>query len=195
MGKIYCMMGKSSTGKDYLYREIRKRIPELKPVVPYTTRPIREGERDGAEYFFIDEEKLAEYTKTGKVIEQRAYQTVHGIWRYATIDDGTISLTTDDYLLIATLEAYAHLREYFGPENVVPLYIEVEDGERLRRALKREAKQEEPKYAEVCRRFLADTEDFSEENLKKMEIDRRFLNIDRETCISEIEEEIVNDRV
>ncbi len=195
MGKIYCMMGKSASGKDALYREIRERIPALKPVVPYTTRPIREGESEGVEYYFIDEEELLAFAAAGKVIEQRAYTTVHGIWRYATVADGSIDLETADYLVITTLEGFGKLRQHFGADVVVPIYIEVEDGERLARALKRERKQEEPKYAEMCRRFLADTEDFSEENLEKMQIDKRFLNDERETCLAEIEGEIINDRI
>ena len=58
MGKIYYVMGKSSSGKDTIYKELLKRHPKLRTIVPYTTRPIREGERDGAEYFFVDEERL-----------------------------------------------------------------------------------------------------------------------------------------
>ena len=47
MGKIFYMMGKSSSGKDTVYKEIRKELPELKTLTLYTTRPMREGEKDG----------------------------------------------------------------------------------------------------------------------------------------------------
>ena len=56
MGKIFYLMGKSSSGKDSVFKEIKKRIPELKDIVLYTTRPIREGEREGVEYHFVNEE-------------------------------------------------------------------------------------------------------------------------------------------
>ena len=46
MGKIYYMMGKSSSGKDTIYKDIRKDLPELKTLTLYTTRPMREGEKD-----------------------------------------------------------------------------------------------------------------------------------------------------
>ena len=69
---------------------------------------------------------------------------------------------------------------------MVPVYIEIEDGIRLERALARERSQKEPKYAEMCRRFLADSEDFSEENLRKAGIRRRFENVDLEQCMEEI---------
>lgn len=190
MGKIYYMMGKSSSGKDTLFKEVKQAIPELKTVVLYTTRPIREGETDGVEYFFVPEDTLNKYEDEGKVIELRAYQTVHGIWKYATVDDGQVDLLASDYLVIGTLESYDRMRKYYGADNIVPLYIEVEDGERLLRALFRERTQAEPKYAELCRRFLADTEDFKEENLRKSGIEKRFINNDKTQCLEKIIGEI-----
>ena len=69
---------------------------------------------------------------------------------------------------------------------MLPVYVEVEDGERLSRALARERQQAEPKYAELCRRFLADTEDFSEKHLKEAGITEKFENQDLETCLAQI---------
>ena len=125
-----------------------------------------------------------------KIIEMRSYNTKCGIWTYFTADDGQIDLNRYDYLMIGTLVSYRALREYFGEEKLVPVYIEVEDGLRLSRALERERRQAEPKYAEMCRRFLADSEDFSEENIKAAGIMRRFKNTEMEKCVSEIESHI-----
>ena len=190
MGRIYYIMGKSSSGKDTLYKEIRKDLPELKTLTLYTTRPMREGEKNGVEYYFVTDETLEKYDKSGKMIELRTYQTVYGDWKYATIDDGQINLIKDDYLMIGTLESYVKTRQYFGAEILIPLYIEVEDGERLMRAIKREQQQEHPGYEEVCRRFLADQKDFSEENLIQAGITRRYLNDDKVRCKEEIIEVI-----
>lgn len=192
MGKIYYMMGKSSSGKDTLYREIMKRFPGLGKVVAYTTRPPREGERSGVQYNFVDEKELGRLEAEGKVIELRAYNTVHGIWKYFTVDDGQIDLYQHSYLMIGTLESYERMRTYYGEERLIPIYIEVDDGERLSRALKRERSQTEPKYKEMCRRFLADEEDFCEENLVRLGIDERYENTDMETCLEKIAEEIRN---
>ncbi len=190
MGKIYYVMGKSSSGKDTIYKMLLERHPQFHTVVPYTTRPIREGERDGVEYFFVDAEELHEMQEAEKIIEMRAYNTKCGIWTYFTADDGQIDLDRYDYLMIGTLVSYRALREYFGEERLVPIYIEVEDGLRLSRALERERRQAEPKYAEMCRRFLADTEDFSEENIRAAGIIYRFQNTELEKCASEIERHI-----
>ena len=68
----------------------------------------------------------------------------------------------------------------------MPILIELDDGVRLQRALDREKTQKYPKYQELCRRYLADEEDFSEEKVKAAEIEERFYNDDLETCLSKI---------
>jgi len=139
---------------------------------------IKLGETEGVEYYFCDEAKLQALEEAGKVIELRAYNTVHGVWKYFTVNDHQIADENQDYLLIGTLEAYVKIRVYFGADRVVPVYIEVEDGLRLQRALDRERSQAEPKYEEMCRRFLADSADFSEEKLSEAGITQRFINQD-----------------
>ena len=170
MGHIFYIMGKSSTGKDTIYENLLGRQElGLKPLIPYTTRPIRAREQDGVEYHFTDEAGLLRLRQAGKVIELREYHTVHGVWSYFTVDDDHIDLDREDYLGIGVLESYRKIRDYFGPDRVIPIYIQVEDGNRLERALKRERKQARPSYEELCRRFLADQRDFSEEKLKEAE--------------------------
>lgn len=187
MGKIYCIVGKSSTGKDTIYKSLlENKELKLKRIVPYTTRPIREGEKEGVEYHFTDVSTLELLQKEKKIIEHRAYHTVYGIWNYFTVKDEQINLEKNSYLVIGTLESFQMTREYFGADKVVPIYIALEDGERLTRALNREKNQKEPKYEEMCRRFLADCRDFSEEKLKEAGIVKIFYNNDLQMCIKEI---------
>ena len=179
MGKIYCLLGKSSSGKDTLFKMLLEESGlALKTIVPYTTRPIRVGEQEGVEYHFVTEETQKKLEAEGKIIELRAYDTICGIWKYFTVDDHQIQDLRQNYLLIGTLEAYGKLRDYFGKERIVPIYIEVEDGIRLERAIGRERQQREPHYEEMCRRFLADAADFSEEKLLDAQITVRFVNDD-----------------
>lgn len=193
MGKIYCLMGKSASGKDTIYKMLlSEKQLGLKKIVPYTTRPIREKERDGVQYYFTDEEGLKRMQDEGKVIELRSYNTIHGVWHYFTADDHQIDLDGGDYIVIGTPEAYLKLREYFGKDNICPIYIELDDGIRLERALRRERTQENPKYEEMCRRFLADSKDFSDENLKNAGINTSFYNDDLESCVEKIKKFIKN---
>jgi len=187
MGRIYYLLGKSATGKDTLYKEILKRRPKLRTVTMYTTRPIREGETDGVEYFFTDREELERQLASGKVIESRTYQTIAGSWTYYTVDDGQFDVADDEScLMIGTLESYEKMCTYFEAGKMVPVYIEVPDGIRLLRAVKREENQKKPNYREVCRRYLADEKDFSEENLERLGITKRYQNTDMEMCLEEI---------
>ena len=185
MSKIFYLMGKSASGKDTIFKRIKEQLPELKTIVIYTTRPIREGEKDGVEYHFVDDKRLEELEAAGKVIELRAYHTVHGIWKYFTVDDGQFD-GDENYIAIGTLESYEKMAGYMGADSLVPIYVDVEDGLRLSRALASERQQKEPKYEELCRRFLADSVDFSEENLKRLGITQTFSNIDMDKCVEEI---------
>ena len=187
MGRIYYLLGKSATGKDTLYKEILKRRPKLRTVTMYTTRPIREGETDGVEYFFTDREELERQLASGTVIESRTYQTIAGPWTYYTVDDGQFNVADDEScLMIGTLESYEKMCTYFEAGKMVPVYIEVPDGIRLLRAVKREENQKKPNYREVCRRYLADEKDFSEENLERLGVTKRYQNTDMEICVEEI---------
>ena len=187
MGKIFYILGKSSTGKDTIYKRIlNDESLHLKSVVLYTTRPIRDGEIPDVTYHFVDEAAFRSLKEAGKIIEDREYHTVHGLWRYFTVNDEKLDLEHRDYLIIGVLNSYLSIRDYFGEENVVPIYIEVDDGIRLQRALDREKKPENRRFTEMCRRFLADTDDFSEEKLLAAGIERRFINDDLERCIAEI---------
>lgn len=191
MGKIVYLMGKSSTGKDTIFKELLSggTIP-LETIVPYTTRPIREGEKDGVEYFFTDEEGFQKWKAAGKIIEDREYHTFHGLWRYFTVDDGQFASDEKNYIMIGTIASYCKLKKYFGRDKMLPVMIELDDGIRLQRALDRERKPENQRYEEMCRRFLADAEDFAEENIRAAGITRRFCNDDLQRCLAEIREYI-----
>ena len=187
MGKIFYIMGKSASGKDTIYKELMEKMPKFHSIVPYTTRPMREGEKDGVEYFFTDREELERQLASGKVIESRTYQTIAGPWTYYTVDDGQFDVADDEScLMIGTLESYEKMCTYFEAGKMVPVYIEVPDGIRLLRAVKREENQKKPNYREVCRRYLADEKDFSEENLERLGITKRYQNTDMEMCVEEI---------
>ena len=188
MNRIFYIMGKSSSGKDTIYNRIRSE-EKLLPVVLYTTRPMRENEENGREYHFVDRACFDKMKSEGKVIEERIYNTIHGEWIYFTSKD-SIDIEKGNCIGIGTLESYVKIKEHFG-DAVVPIYIEVEDGLRLARAVERERLQTNPKYAELCRRFLADSSDFSEEKLKEAGISRRFSNAGEiEECIDEIKMEM-----
>lgn len=186
MGKIVYLMGKSSSGKDTVYKRLLEQEELLfHTVVLYTTRPIRAGETEGVEYHFTNEAGFQKLLQEGRVIEDRLYHTVQGEWRYFTVAQEDFQ-SEGNFLMIGTLESYEKVRAYFGEERMLPVLIDLDDGVRLQRALDRERAQEVPQYEEMCRRFLADEQDFSEEKIKEAGIRKRFVNDDLNGCISEI---------
>ena len=180
MGKIYLIMGKSASGKDSVYRKLAPLLADrMHTIVTYTTRPMREGEK---------------FRKEKKVVEERRYDTVYGHWYYFTADDGAIHLESEDYLCIGTLESLRQMQDYYGEEAICPIYIEVDDGIRLERALMRERQEENPRYEEMCRRFLADQRDFSEDKLAEAHIRIRIENKDLDQTVNAVLKEIHGDQ-
>ena len=166
MGKIFVVIGPSCSGKDTILKMLNEYYGGLlKPIVLYTTRPIRINEEDGVTYNFVDNTILEKMEKENKIIERRDYNTINGIWTYFTASEN-IDLENNSYLTLNTLEGYKSLKKYYGDDLVIPIYIYVKDEVRLERAINREKKQDNPNYKELARRFLADCEDFS---LKKVQ--------------------------
>lgn len=187
MGKIFCLIGKSCSGKDTIFKALSEdQDLKLRPIIMYTTRPKRSSEINGKEYYFIDETALHEYDRRGKIIEQREYNTMNGKWYYCTVDDGQIDLVKTNYLLIGTLAVFKELQRYFGSHNIVPLYIMVKDDERLTRAINRERQQNYPNYDEMCRRFLADSRDFSATKLTDCGILSYYCNRNLKECLQAV---------
>ena len=194
MGKIFYLIGKSCAGKDSIYKRlIEDKELGLHPVIRYTTRPIRDGEKNGVNYHFVDMDERNDLIAKDKVIEEQVYHTVHGDWYYFTADDGAIDLDANNYIAIGVLESFAGTRDHFGIDRVLPIYIELDDGERLQRALNRERLPENGRYAEMCRRFLSDADDFREERIRQLGIsdDSRFENDDLDSCVERIREWIL----
>ena len=176
--KLYCIIGKSGSGKDSVYKRILEET-NLNPIIPYTTRPRRPFEENGKDYHFVSDEFMF---NNPLVIEKRTYETVHGNWYYATVNDG--QLQKGDSIIVASPEQYLNIKKYFdekGNVDVIPIYIYIDDGIRLQRLVSREMLQKEPNYFEICRRYKTDAEDFV-----VMANERKFLNYSLTECVNEI---------
>jgi len=185
-------MGKSATGKDTIYSKILQKCDWLKPIVLYTTRPMRNGEIDGITYHFCDNKRIEELTEMGRVIESRTYNTDKGDWTYATVYNFKSGV---NYISIGTLQSFIMLKRYFQKSmefKVVPIYLEVSDRTRIERAVNRENNQSNPNYKELCRRFLKDVDDFSPERIEEAGINKIYITEDSEECFIEIMKNINN---
>ena len=200
MSNFIYIIGKSASGKDTIYKNLQENI-KTNIYVPYTTRPKREGEQHGKDYYFITKKEFIEFQNQDKVMEYRNYNTYKAngeedIWTYATIDDEQWN-AQGDFMSIGTLESYTNIFKYLQKHqeknlNMIPVYIYIDEEERRKRALERENKQKIPNIKEMERRFKADNIDFTEEKLKKAGISSKetFQNYDLQKCIQEILEYI-----
>lgn len=190
---INFICGRSGSGKDTLANMLLEKHPDLVSVINYTTRPMRPGETDGKEYHFCKTEDLNWFRDTDNIVEERVYHTAEGDWYYFTVDNGFFDLSHKEYLVVGSLEMYDSYVKYFGEDYVKMIYLEVPEKELLERTIERENAKVNPNYAEVCRRFYADSKDFSENNLITHGIYKsdRILNIgDQEKVLKRIEEKI-----
>ena len=167
MKKIFCVVGKSSSGKNTIYRNIlAERYSDLTPIIPYTTRPRRRDEVDGADYFFVSQEEFARLEQEEQILEKREYHTTRGTWIYFTrrfrLD------VHHNRILVTTPDGVRGLLKRYPPENLLVLYLTVDDKTRLLRCVEREALQPVPDYEEVCRRFLADQRDFPDDIFRSL---------------------------
>lgn len=190
---INFICGRSGAGKDIIAKELLKRYPNLQSIVTYTTRPMRPGEKEGKEYHFCDTEDLSWFRDTDNIVEERVYHTAQGDWYYFTVDNGFFDLAHKSYLVTGSLEMYQSYVDYFGEENINLIYLEVPEKQLLERTINRESSKLNPNYAEVCRRFYADSKDFSEDRLQYFGISKenRIQNTgDLHHTIKQIEQKI-----
>jgi putative guanylate kinase len=186
LAKIFCIVGASCSGKDTIFQRLIEVDKTLTPIVTYTTRPIRPKERNGKEYYFVDNKVYHKLKNANKIIESRSYKTAHGTWHYFTANDGQIDAKSDkSYIMVNTLEGVQKLRNIYH-NNLVVIHICVEERDRLLRCIAREMNNNED-YVEMCRRFVSDAKDYSENNFDNMGIQSiRVYNESIPNCINEI---------
>jgi len=152
IGKLYCLIGMSSSGKSTIEKELEKK--GLKRIISTTTRPIREGEKEGVDYHYAKKEDFLNSRDNRTLLENTTYRG----WFYG-IDTvyNDFDLSKNDYVAVVNPNGFRQLLGTLGEDNIVSFYIHLDDKERLLRSLHRE---EHPDCKEICRRFISDIDLF-----------------------------------
>ena len=157
--KILALLGYRGVGKDTILKQVLKDMDDVKPIISTTTRPMRKGETEGVEYYFIDDTEF--FRRGTDFVEQRIYHTKvkeNGVEKEATWRYGIerAELEKDDYLIvIVDSVGYKELKNYVGNNKIVPIFISAPQEELKARALARGDLE-----AEVDRRLKDDYERF-----------------------------------
>lgn len=152
--KIIALIGEAGSGKDTMLKELLKRNPKSNEIISFTTRPPREKEKDGVNYYFIDGESFGQKVLDGQMLEASCFNG----WFYGT---GFESLRSNCVNI-----------GVFNPEGIDSMialgrdkielyvyYLETTPKNRLLRQLNRE---ENPDVDEIVRRYKADLMDFED---------------------------------
>ena len=132
---ILVLVGKSSSGKDTLQKELVL-SGEFNNVISTTSRPIREGEIQNVDYYFVSKEEFRDKIEKDKLLEYRTYETLlkgkSEIWYYGT-EKKSIDLTKNS-VLVLDLGGLAALRKYFPDEKIIGVYLHCPTALRTERA-------------------------------------------------------------
>ena len=178
--KVVALFGESGSGKDTIQNAIVSACANMNKIISCTTRPKRDYEIDGKDYFFLDNFQFAQKVLDGSMLEATSFRA----WMYGTpldsLDKDKINIGVFNIAGIECLMEDPRL-------EIVPIYVEVSPKNRLMRALTRE---ENPDCHEICRRFLADVQDFAK--LENDSFDYYGINNDEPMDIEAIEGWIEN---
>ena len=159
MENLTILVGCSASGKDTVMNRLIKEF-DVKPVISYTTRPIRDCEQEGREYHFVTEEEFERMKNDGEFIETRVYKTVKGNWYYGLPKNG-INITDDNnYITILDFDGLLELEKWLRSigqiDKLTSIYVDVTEQNRLIRSLNREQNMTKKQVEEVIRRYYND---------------------------------------
>ena len=184
--KIFALLGYMGVGKDTILKQVLKDMDDVKPIISTTTRPMRKGETEGVEYYFIDDTEF--FRRGTDFVEQRIYHTKvkeNGVEKNATWRYGIerAELEKDDYLIvIVDSVGYKELKNYVGNGRIVPIFISAPQEELRARALARGDLE-----AEVDRRLKDDYERFMDFRVRTVYHEVKNTNGRLEEAIKEVE--------
>ena len=150
--KIVALFGKAGAGKDTVLAELMRKYKDklnLHEIISCTTRPPRQGEKDGVNYYFITQDEFTQKTLNDEMLEASCFNN----WWYGTpvssLDKDKINIGVFN---IDGLECLAETSF-----DILPIYINAPNKIRLIRQLNRE---DDLNCEEICRRFQTDDKDF-----------------------------------
>lgn len=145
--KFIALVGASATGKSTVERILQEQYG-LNRCVSMTTRPKRDYEQDGVDYYFVTTQDFEDLRKDGLLAEETCFNS----WLYGL----TVAEVEDGGVVVIEPKGLQQIIESVGRENVFVVYLTYPDKERLIRSL---VDRNDNDVDEVIRRYQADKND------------------------------------
>ena len=180
MYNIIALIGEAGSGKDSIMQNILKKRPlQFNEIISCTTRPMREGEAEGVNYFYLTPEEFANKILNGEMLEATSFND----WFYGT----TYESLRSDCTNIGAFNPDG-IRAMSGmPDISVTVYkVCCSDKTRLLRQLNRETN---PNVDEIVRRYKTDKEDFFDLEFRYVEVeneDKEDLDLATNAILSQL---------
>lgn len=189
MKPILIIMGKSNSGKSTIAKYLIDNYG-FNNAITYTSRPKRDNEVNGVDYYFVNKNIFTDKILQGEFIEYRKYNTlvdnISQVWYYGLHKENNNIDLSKNNVLILTYDGALKALQYFGVQNCEIIYIYSPNS-----ILEARAKQRcDYNEHEFKRRLKADNEDFNWNKIKGI-IDKRIINVNK--TIKEIYEEIIKE--
>lgn len=120
--KFFILNGPTASGKsaimDYLLME---NGDYLEPIISFTTRPPRTGERYGKTYYFITSDQYLELKKDGRIVEETSYlDRRYGITQ-GELD--RVENTRKNGISIMNLHGIRRMKRHAGYQKVISIFV------------------------------------------------------------------------
>ena len=175
MGKIFYIMGKSASGKDTIYKELMEKMPKFHSIVPYTTRPMREGEKDGINYHFMTVADFEDHLAHDQIVEHTKYcENYYGTLRSEI--EGRMALGIP-VILVIEVEGAGNIKKMYP--GATTIFVLPPDMEELERRLRNRGTENE----ETIQRRLKRAET---EIANSVNYDEHVVNVEVDSCAESI---------
>ena len=157
MSKLLIVSSPSAAGKNYLSSTLESENV-VTQLISNTTRPMRENEKFGREYYFVTDEEFNSIS----MVETREYNTEHGVWKYGLsyVELSNACKNEGNYLFIVDCEGKDAILKYIEDKKLdikpITIFLNVSSQQRLLRSLNREGEMDTKAVDEVIRRYIDD---------------------------------------
>lgn len=128
---ILILTGKTASGKDTLMHRLLQIYPHFKKVITTTSRALREGEKDGQDYFFISREEFQNKIQNDDFIEYVEYAgNLYGTDKKALNQESDLIWRIDP-------SRAGQIKEQIKDKKVIVVYLTTDDDVVLKRLKER----------------------------------------------------------